>query len=195
MGVDPDCERLGLAKKTFGHLANVTFAEGSTDRFADMEEHCYDIVFLNYVFHWVKDKKSAFDNIYRSLKPGGRVAMSYEREVTPLFQKVVKELNPDQNYERFLGRWFCEPRKAIEEYCQEAGFDIIESSESARCALHEDLPHYLAFAFATNYGLFNLDLIEEEKLKKFKPPYSKEGLIDDSFVMCTLIATKGQHAA
>lgn len=189
-GVDPDFERLELAKKTFGHVTNLAFAEGSSNRFAHMEEHCYDIVFLVYVLQWVEDKRAAFNNIYRSLKPGGRVAIIYETEVTPLFQKVVRELNPDETYNRFLGMLFCEPRELIEQYCREAGFAITESLESTRCALHKDLPHYLSFASAMSHGLFNLDLIDKERLKTFKLPYSEDGRVEDSFCMCTLIATK-----
>ena len=85
MGVDPDGARIALARKTFGHLKSLKFVEGSSDTLTnDCGKASFDAVFSNYVLHFVKDKRRAFENIYEILKPGGRVAMLYRnRDSSP----------------------------------------------------------------------------------------------------------------
>ena len=68
VGVDPDIERLKVAKENYGTLSNVVFLEGRTDVFPEDQ---YDVVFSNYVLHWVKDKEVAFRDIHKNLKSGG----------------------------------------------------------------------------------------------------------------------------
>ena len=71
LAVDPDLERLKVAKETYGDIPNLKFVEGSTDDFPS-EEQQFDIVFSNYVLHWVSDKEGALERIYKCLKPGGK---------------------------------------------------------------------------------------------------------------------------
>ena len=82
VGVDSDGARIALARKTFGHLENLKFIERSSDTLAnDFGKTSFDAVFSDYVFHWVKDKKRAFKNVYEILKPGGRIAILYNTEI------------------------------------------------------------------------------------------------------------------
>ena len=107
VGVDPDGARITLARKTFGHLENLNFVEGSSDTLAnDFGKASFDAVFCNYVLHWVKDKKHAFKNIYEILKPGGRVAILYNTEIPLLFHKIFTEMNPEENYRKVKGKYF-----------------------------------------------------------------------------------------
>lgn len=57
IGVDPDIDRLKLAQVSHQGVKNATFVEGSTDGFPGMGFETYDIIFSNYVLHWVPVKR------------------------------------------------------------------------------------------------------------------------------------------
>lgn len=190
MAVDPDGHRIALARKNFDHMQNLTFAEGSSDSLLAFEKSCFDAVFSNYVFHFIKDKKSVLKNIYESLKPGGRVAMQFCATIPPLLEKAVKNLNPEENYKRLKEMFFMEGKEKIESYCRLAGFDIIKTTEIELCTIHGNLPDYLALASASTDGVLDLDLIKEENLKEFKLLLDKEGRIFNVYPVFFLIAKK-----
>ena len=51
MGVDPDGARIALARKTFGHLENLNFVEGSSDTLVnDCGKGCFDVAFFQITF-------------------------------------------------------------------------------------------------------------------------------------------------
>lgn len=47
--------------------------KGSDEYFPEDQ---YDVVFSNYVLHWIKDKASTFKKVHQNLKPGGRFAFT-----------------------------------------------------------------------------------------------------------------------
>ncbi len=69
-GVDSSADMIHKAKTAYPELE---FQQGSaTDLyFAPL----FDAVFSNAVLHWVLDKESAIDGVYRSLRPGGRFVL------------------------------------------------------------------------------------------------------------------------
>ena len=71
-GVDPDTERIHVAQKNYSAVNNLEFVEGNVDNFP---AGSYDIVFSNYVFHWIEDKESAFRKVFQSMKAGGQFGL------------------------------------------------------------------------------------------------------------------------
>ena len=73
VAVDPDKERLRLARQSYGEIKNLSFHEGSSSQFPGIGSESYDIVISNYVVQWIPDKNVAFKNMYESLKTDGKV--------------------------------------------------------------------------------------------------------------------------
>jgi trans-aconitate 2-methyltransferase len=69
-GVDNSAEMIGKAKAYYPDLNFRVMS--ATDLHFDKP---FDAVFSNAVLHWVLDKESAIDCIYRSLRPGGRLVL------------------------------------------------------------------------------------------------------------------------
>jgi ubiquinone/menaquinone biosynthesis C-methylase UbiE len=55
-------------------LKNVTVLEAHATR-TNLEDHCCDALVLRLVYHHIKDPVSMNPSLYRSLKPGGRLAI------------------------------------------------------------------------------------------------------------------------
>ena len=191
VGVDPDGARIALARKTFHHLKNLNFEEGSCDTLAnDFGESRFDAVFSNYVLHWVKNKRRAFKNIYEILKPGGRVVMLYETEIPPLLKKVVKDLNPKDNYRKVKEMLFCEEKEKIESYCRDAGRVVSESIEIKQPAVQESLSDFLDVVSSSTHAVFDLDLVEEQNIKKFIRWMDKKGRFIHNFPLGIVLDRK-----
>ena len=92
VAVDPDKERLRIAKETYGTVSNILFQEGSTDEFPVDQ---YDIVFSNHVMAWVKDKETAFKNIYKNLKLGGSFGMQVGIQKAKLLDHINALMGPE----------------------------------------------------------------------------------------------------
>jgi arsenite methyltransferase len=73
-GIDPLPLRIELAKRKA--RANLAFAVGDALDLGGFAAGQFDIVYLNAVFHWIADKPEALRQIFRVLKPGGRLGIS-----------------------------------------------------------------------------------------------------------------------
>ena len=72
IAVDPDGERLKIAREKYAR-DNIEYVSGND---ATFPEGPYDLVFANFVIHWVADKDALFGRVYQSLKSGGRFAFT-----------------------------------------------------------------------------------------------------------------------
>ena len=67
IAVDPDEERLKIAREKYAR-DNIEYVSGND---ATFPEGPYDLLFANYVIHYVADKNALFGRVYQSLKSGG----------------------------------------------------------------------------------------------------------------------------
>lgn len=77
-GIDLSPERINIAKKKAEDLQalNLFFGVGDGTDLSRFKEDFFDAVYMNSVFHWIKDKKILFDECYRVLKPGGHLGFT-----------------------------------------------------------------------------------------------------------------------
>ncbi len=75
IGIDPLAERIKIANEK-NQFKNAVYKIGSTEDLSFIENDSIDVVYLNAVFHWVIDKQKALNEIYRVLKPGGKIGLT-----------------------------------------------------------------------------------------------------------------------
>ena len=199
VGVDPDKERLRVAQKTHGQVKNLSFVEGSASNFPGIGSESYDIIFSNYVIHWIPDKEEVFKNLFESLKDGGKMAVQYLERLPLFLSTAFKELNPE-NAERIISEMFqCEDKAKMENHCSRVGFDIIKSYYLKGTELvFQSIESLLTWHSALTHGVFDAELVTEERLRKYfpyssrdgKPPFDlRAGLKEDPYIS-RLIAVK-----
>ena len=90
-GIDPSPQRIEVARRKLIQMnsGNVTFELGSTDDIGRYGEDVFDVIYLNAVFHWINDKEEALNNIYRALKPGGKLGICIGDRDNPFTVKIV----------------------------------------------------------------------------------------------------------
>jgi ubiquinone/menaquinone biosynthesis C-methylase UbiE len=75
LGIDPLEERIKIANGKNGH-ANAAFQVGIAENLGTVADDSIDVAYLSSVFHWVLDKEAALPEIFRVLKPGGKVGIT-----------------------------------------------------------------------------------------------------------------------
>jgi len=60
IGVDPDKERIQLARKSHSGIMNLLFVEGSAANLPGMGSKVHNIVFSNAALHWIPGKQKSF---------------------------------------------------------------------------------------------------------------------------------------
>ena len=198
VAVDPDSYRVEVARESHREVKNLTFQEGSSASFPGMGSETYDIVFSNFVFHWIKDKEEAFKNMFRSLKPAGKIVLTYGDRLPSIVHKIYRELQNSESMERMLSKRWYERRANMEEMCSAAGFEIIKSVDVKMEDLEfENVESLCSFILATNQGRFVSELATRDRVSRFCTQYtsgenSKPLTVytDEGDYYCVLIAAK-----
>ena len=172
LGVDPDSERIKLAQSAHKRIKNLTFVEGSTSHFPNLGSENFDLIYSNHVLHWVFNKPEAFKNMFCSLKPGGTMTLNYSGHLPPIIECVFRELNAE-NYGVILKIYDFQKRSVIEEMCRNAGFDVIKSYDlPLGDSVHKNVDSLLWFFWATTNGVFDPNLVTDERRRSFCDRYS-----------------------
>ena len=198
VAVDPDSYRVEVARESHREVKNLAFHEGSSASFPGMGSETYDIVFSNFVFHWIQDKEEAFKNMFRSLKPAGKIVLTYGDRLHSIEHKIYGELQNSESMERMRSKRWYERRANMEEMCSAAGFEIIKSVDVKMEDLEfENVESLCSFILATNQGRFVSELATRDKVSRFCAQYtsgenSKPLTVytDEGDYYCVLIAAK-----
>jgi len=202
IGVDPDKERIQLARQSHSGIKNLSFVVGSATNFSESGSDLYDIIFCNYVLHWIADKQKAFKNLFESLKIGGEIGIYYVDHLPPFVFNAYKELNPE-NLECILQKLQLESMTVVEQYCSSAGFEIISSHETLKKEVaFESTDSLLKWLWSGSHGVFDPSLVTEERLSRYLAPHnSGDGKpcldfrgIKHKYTVCRLIAVKPNKA-
>ena len=166
VGVDPDKARIKVAKEKYTS-SNVVFFEGSTDEFPEDQ---YDFVLSNYVLHWVKDQESAFKNVYKYLKPGGRFGFLAPLYLPPLLSHLCK-LGGAEEFEESVIHTTVE---GFEELSLKCGFSIDFKAESKIVYSFPSFDSLLDWWHGTTHGAFKPALIDSDTMQRFKTIYGDD---------------------
>ena len=169
IGVDPDKERIRIAQEKYS-ASNLVFQEGSDEGFPEDQ---YDIIFMNYVFHWIKDQdqESLFKKVYENLKPGGCFAFTVPLRVPPLLDQISDWMDPDRP--RINEFWCFLPFEAYEKMAVQSGFSVMFKSgpEIAKVITFPNIKAVIDWWFATTNGVFDPSLIDAVTLDGFVKPF------------------------
>ena len=138
VGVDMSSEMIEAckAKGIEAYVGSVT---------ALLYEDVFDAVFSNATLHWVKDAKSAVENISNTLKCGGRFVAEFGgvgnmHHVVVAMQKVFDN-HPE--FGVFQNPWYFPSLKAYQALLESAGFEVEYIELIPRPTPMDDIVHWL----------------------------------------------------
>jgi ubiquinone/menaquinone biosynthesis C-methylase UbiE len=83
IGIDPLPYRIDIARRKVKPDIKLSFEVGKSDDLGVFKDNSFDAVYLNSVFHWIHDKTTTLSEIYRVLKPGGRLGITTASKENP----------------------------------------------------------------------------------------------------------------
>jgi ubiquinone/menaquinone biosynthesis C-methylase UbiE len=90
-GIDPSPKRIEVANRKLTRMnhGNITFELGSRDDIGSYGDDVFDVVYMNAVFHRINDTEEALNNIYRALKPDGKLDICTGDKDHPFTVKII----------------------------------------------------------------------------------------------------------
>ena len=87
IGIDPLESRIDIAR--LRQSKTLTFETGHAENLSRFADGQFDAVYLNSVFHWIAEKDRALREIYRVLRPGGKIGLNVQDPSKPHQSRVL----------------------------------------------------------------------------------------------------------
>jgi arsenite methyltransferase len=157
LGLEPLPLRVELAQARA--RPNLTFKVGNANELDWVADASFDVVYLNAVLHWLNERQELMLQIFRMLRPGGRLgisAASGEREgpIRIATLQVLRRAPYDQHLAKLTRIINRVSQPELETLLRTAGFTI------KRLELRDSLQHYptpeaaIEFVEASSFGNF-----------------------------------------
>jgi arsenite methyltransferase len=165
IGIDPLEYRIAIAR--LRQTKTLSFETGRAEDLSRFDDHAFDAVYLNSVLHWIEDKARALKEIYRVLRPGGRLGLNVQDPAKPhesraLLRKAIQQvgLGGDRaDSHAILGVSDDELRRLL----REAGFTEYRSDLRSLVEVHRDADSLLKWSEASAFGNFLDGFSETER--------------------------------
>ena len=165
VGIDSDKERIAVAESTHGSIGNLMFKEGSAETIT--AEGSFDVVFSNYVIHWIQDKKLAFQNVFRCLKPSGTFAVVATLETSPFINSYLNLMEASK-LEEYQRNHHSLTTKEIKDIALSCGFSVQYEAEIDCSFVFSSFDQFTQFAYGSTGGLVDTKFMDAENLCKFE---------------------------
>jgi len=169
IGIDPLEERIKIAERK-NAFPNGKFLVGSAEDLSFLEDRTVDVAYLSAVFHWVPNKKKALAEIFRVLKPGGKIGittgakeLANETVIRKTLDRVLAgpkyrdRVNPDDYVTSKQGTTATELIKLL----SDAGFEVDEVAVRRNSTYHESGTLLVDFLESSTFGNFLVHVPEE----------------------------------
>ena len=194
VGVDPDAERVSIARSDYGHLTNLTFAIENSEDFPNLGDPVYDVIFSNHVIYHISSKQIALENCFNSLKTGGKLGFSFLERLPDHYVELLSVVNP-VNLEYLLHYFKFEPKDALIARLKDAGFVIESLNSQMRHVSFESIKQVCETISTAMHGALDMNEAASEKLKKFRTGVCADGKVLWKHFLFYLIATKKQSGS
>lgn len=162
VAIDPDVERLTIARKHHAAI-NLEYLEGSSD---DIPGSDYDLVFSNYVLHWIENKELLFKHVAQILKKGGKFGF-----IATCASQLMDQLSEDVHSKEFIdGAKNCIYYTSADEFkwlAESNGFVVKKFERIDKDLVYQDVEH-LKKVYLTHLKNFTTsDINSEAMVRKF----------------------------
>lgn len=135
IGIDSSKEMIEASREMHQDL-NFYQMDAASFQFKD----AFDAIFSNAVLHWVKDQKTASQNMFRHLKTGGRLVVEFGgagnvATITNAIKSCLEERGFLEN--AGLERWYFPSISAYSTLLEEVGFEVVHAQLYDRPTLLE----------------------------------------------------------
>ncbi|AUX23405.1 uncharacterized protein SOCEGT47_039300 [Sorangium cellulosum] len=173
LGLDPDAARIALARHTAG-APNLAFHVGAAERLGALARgRSFDLVFSNFVLHWIRDKRAVLRALRDLLHPAGRILVQCVSSLPALVGELSRLADPSG--EKILGGFAFEGAAALARHVEGAGLRLIRLEEQQGTHVYPSLDALLTWWQATTHDRFDPRTIEPAALSRFAALHGEGG--------------------
>ena len=180
VAIDPNKSRLELAQKQYSR-PNLVLLEAND---VSLPEDQYDLVFSNYVLHWIENKSAVLKKVLQNLKPGGQFAFIVPEHQPTIIEQMDRMVGPEM-MQGF--HWMSAPE--YNHLATTIGFKVTSSETEVKPLNFATVESLLKWYCATTEGRFHPDNLDPTVLKVFKQSFSDRPINIDLHQV-TIIVTK-----
>ena len=169
IGVDPDGERIRLAQEQYGTISNLHFTAGSGE---DFPNGPYDVVFSNYVLHWIEDKESVYLKVFENLSVGGKFAFTCSGSVAQVALQLEALMKSE--IAKISDYFYFRPPDVYETLASKCGFQTEFKSVGSRKDSFPNIESLMEWMYASTSGKLDYHSIADTALNKFKESFGDE---------------------
>ena len=167
IGIDPDKERVQIASEKYTQ-SNLEFQVGDDKSFPEDQ---YNVIFSNYVIHWIKDKDALFMKVVRSLCPGGKFGfVTGEGLLPPVLINLNYLMGPEKG-KAMVERFAMVPLEEYERLAASCGLEVTFKEIRPRTFSFPNIDALVEFWFGVMQGDLDPTAIDEKTLEEFKQQY------------------------
>ena len=157
-GIDPDAARLDRAKALLpGTGGNIEYHLATAERMDPIPTRSVDLIYSNYVVHWVHDVPAMLDEVERVLKPGGRFVAEFAGAPSQPFDDLMRLMPGADAFS--TQHTFFEDRE-WQAIVGNRKFDVLALNWLDLSLLCENLSELFDWLEATSHGTFRPSLLE-----------------------------------
>lgn len=164
VGVDPLTARVEIARSR--RMSNFEMRVGNAEDLSQFPDCTFDVVYLNSVFHWLNDKPRGLAEVFRVLKPGGRVGFNttnphHPHEIAKLVRQALEQegLGLSAGANRSNSSYAPDDLRSL---VTGAGFIECHSSEHTIPDRHSDPERVIEWSASSQFGNFVAGLQESD---------------------------------
>ena len=108
-------------------------------------ENKFDAVFSNAVLHWVKDKDTAVQNIYKALKSKGRFVTEFGGfgNLNYIIEGMQQVFDNNKQYGKFVNPWYFPDKIEYKNILEHNGFEVKTINLVSRQTFIDDISNWL----------------------------------------------------
>ena len=151
IAIDPDKERLRIARANLPvDLKNSTFIEAKAEQLNEIADESIDLIYSNYVIHWIRDKHLLLAEMNRCLKGGGRCVMEMVGELMPFLREV--SLLTGVSGQALVNKFYCPTEEEWKLLFAQYGFQLKHFAWPELEFNFENLTHFFEWWEGTSHG-------------------------------------------
>lgn len=171
VALEPDRERITLAQKDAPpDIHHITWLNLSAENYSPAKNEQFDVVFSNFVLHWIPNPQIVLNNLASLLRPNGRLAIQLVFD-HPDFVKEIT-LASQQNDETVLKRYHLFSKDEWQAMIVKTGLTV-DTIEPSPDYFFENLNAFFDWWEATTHGTFSRHGIPEDIKSKYEKQYTQ----------------------
>ncbi|MGR9052402.1 MAG: class I SAM-dependent methyltransferase [Gammaproteobacteria bacterium] len=173
IAVDTDIERLNIAKSTTpSHINNITFIESSAEDLYRISNQSIDLVYSNYVAHWIANKSVMTDEIVRCLRPNGYFVLELVGELMPFLHYVTSLIG--KTGQELIDKFYCLSQSEWIKHFEQKRL-VIERADWLNLDFEfNNLDAFFDWWEGTTHGIFQRSLLSEDSINNLNKQFPTE---------------------